>query len=358
MLADSPWLLPAVGLIIGILAGVVARWNHFCTLSALERYWYANDSNGLRTWLLAGATALLTTQLLLALHIINIDESFYLNPNLSLVGSVLGGIMFGVGMALVGTCGFGALVSLGGGSLKSLIVVIAIGLTALAAQRGIIANLRVSLIEPLALDTGAGSQSIASIVESHTGLTMPFTIAALIVAVLLLWKFATPEFRRDKRSIITGCVIGLCVTAGWLTTSLLSNYMYRTVQLESASFVLPPGEFVFGLIAVTGSVPDYGVGLVFGVVFGAWIVAVRTRDVRWEACDDARELGRHLGGAILMGTGGVLAAGCTVGQGISALSTMALSAPLVFISICIGARLGLKALIEGSSSLLPRALKW
>ncbi len=358
MLADSPWLLPVVGLIVGIVAGVVARWNHFCTLSALERYWYANDSSGIRTWVLAGAVALLTTQLLLAFNVINIDESFYLSPNISLIGSVCGGIIFGFGMALVGTCGFGALVSLGGGSLKSLIVVAAIGLSALAAQRGVIANLRVSFVEPLSLDLGTSSQSIAAIAEKITGQSMPFTIAVMLSAALLFWIFSTPEFRRDKRSITTGMIIGLCVTFGWLATSLLSNYMYRTVQIESASFVLPPGELVFGLIAVTGSVPDYGVGLVLGVIFGAWIVAVRTHDVRWEACDDARELGRHLAGAFLMGTGGVLAAGCTVGQGISALSTMALSAPLVFISICIGARLGLKALIEGSSSLLPRALKW
>jgi len=353
MLADSPWFLPAVGLIIGIIAGAVARWNHFCTLSALERYWYAEDSRGLRTWILAGATALLSTQLLLALGVINLEESFYLRSSFSLFGSVVGGIMFGIGMALVGTCGFGALVRLGGGSLRSLIVIIAIGLAALTAQRGVIGKLRVSFIEPLSIELSANSQSIGDIAASITGLNIEFTLAIIVSIALFYWVFSTSTFRSDKRSIATGTIIGLCVTAGWVATSLLSNYMYRTVQIESASFVLPQGELVFGLIAVTGAVPDYGIGLVLGVILGAFIMAKGTHDLRWEACDDARELGRHLAGAFLMGTGGVLAAGCTIGQGVSALSTMALSAPVVFISICFGARLGLKLLIEGLPSSFP-----
>jgi len=123
------------------------------------------------------------------------------------------------------------------------------------------------------------------------------------------------------------------------------------IQLEAGSFVLPPGEIIFSLIAVTGRIPDYGMGLVVGVVLGASLVAALRGDMRWEACDDARELNRHLLGAFLMGTGGVLAGGCTIGQGVSAASTLALSAPIVFISILIGARIGLRFLVEGSSIL-------
>jgi len=180
------------------------------------------------------------------------------------------------------------------------------------------------------------------------GFSGQFPIAVLLSTALLYWIFKSSEFRSDRRSIITGSVIGLCVTAGWVATSVLSNIMLRQVQIESASFVLPQGELVYSLIAVTGNVPDYGIGLVIGVVLGASISASVAGEVQWEACDDARELGRHLLGAFLMGTGGVFAAGCTIGQGVSSLSTMALSAPVVFISICVGARIGLKLLIEGS----------
>ena len=102
------------------------------------------------------------------------------------------------------------------------------------------------------------------------------------------------------------------------------------------------------IILVTGALPDYGVGLMVGVFLGAAVAAWRADAMRWEACDDARELGRHLAGAFLMGTGGVFALGCTIGQGVSAVSALALSAPLAMISIVVGARIGLSFLLEGT----------
>lgn len=348
-MADSQWLVPLTGLLVGLLLGGVARWNHFCTLSALERFWFADDSTGLRTWVLAAAIALLTTQLMQALGIINISGSFYLAPRLSLVGSIAGGLMFGFGMALVGTCSFGALVRLGGGSLRSLIVVVAIGLAALTAQRGIIGRWRVEYLEPLALDLRSlGSQSIGDLASELIGMPVQLPVALILAGCLLIWVFSNAAYRKNGRSIFTGMVVGSCVTAGWYLCYRLSQTLFEPVQLESASFVMPPGELVFGLIAVTGSVPDYGVGLVVGVISGAVMVAWADDDLRWEACDDARELSRHLSGAFFMGTGGVLAAGCTVGQGITGVSTMALSAPIVLISIAVGARMGLGWLLEGS----------
>jgi hypothetical protein len=131
-------------------------------------------------------------------------------------------------------------------------------------------------------------------------------------------------------------------------TSSFRQSSFDPVQLEAGSFVLPPGELLFQLIAVVGTTPDYGVGMVVGVVIGAFLTAKVRNDIRWEACDDAHELGRHLGGAFLMGTGGVFAMGCTIGQGVSAMSVMAISAPIVFASILLGARLGLSYLLEGS----------
>ena len=111
---------------------------------------------------------------------------------------------------------------------------------------------------------------------------------------------------------------------------------------------MPVGDTILQFITFTGTLPDYGVGLVIGVVLGAALIAFRRNDVRWEACDDASELGRHIAGAFMMGTGGVFAMGCTIGQGISAASVLAVSAPVVMLSIVVGARLGLAYLLEGS----------
>lgn len=346
---ESAWILPSSGLLCGVALGAVARHYRFCTLTALERYWYAQDSTGLRSWVLAATVALISTQLLVLFNLVSVQDSFYLLPRFNLLGSIVGGILFGIGMALVGTCGFGALVRLGGGSLQSLVVVVCIGLTALSAQRGILGIGRENVVEPLSIElTGVTSQSIPAMITEWFNFPLYWPTVVICVVLLLFWIFKDSRFRRSRSSIISGSLIGLCISLGWLITHQLGNYLFLPVQLESASFVLPPGQLVQALISRASPLPDYGVGLVIGVVCGALIVALVNRDVRWEACDDARELRRHLGGAALMGIGGVLAAGCTMGQGVSAFSLLSLSAPIVFLSMCLGARMGLSWLLEGS----------
>ena len=350
MWLDSPWMLPAGGLIIGFIMGFTARRLNFCTLSSLERHWYANDSVALRMWILAIAVAIASTQLLQFFDVIDLGESFILRPSFNLPAAITGGVMFGIGMALTGTCGFGALVRLGSGSLRSLVVVVAIGLAALTTQRGILGYFREAYIEPLSINLSwAGSQSMAAIASSILGINANYLIATLIVSALLYWTFRSHEFRRSYRFITAGIIIGLCVTAGWLITYIMQQRTFDVVTLESASFVLPTGTLIMHLLAVYTSIPGYVVCLAPGVVVGAALSASLTKDVRWEACDDASEFGRHLIGAMLMGIGGVLAGGCTIGQGISASSTLAISAPVVFFSIMLGARMGLSWLLEGSA---------
>src|SRR5690606_641244 len=132
-IATSSWFLPLAGLFAGICMGFAARRQHFCTMSALERHWHAGDSSGVRTWALAAAVALVATQALDSAGLADIAGSFYLAPRLPWASTVAGGLAFGFGMALVGTCGFGALVRLGGGSLRSLVVLVVLALSALSA---------------------------------------------------------------------------------------------------------------------------------------------------------------------------------------------------------------------------------
>ena len=348
-MVDIGWLLPLAGGLTGIAIGAAARADRFCTLAALERFWYANDSSGIRTWVLAATVALICTQAMMLTGVVDLQSSFYLNASFGWTGAILGGLAFGFGMALVGTCGFGALVRLGGGSLRSLVVLIVLGLSALVAQRGLIAQLRVAVVDNLAVDLGfAGDQSIGSLVSAVLGSDAHLPVAILVAGLLLIWVFAPAAYRRQHRHIVTACIIGLGIAVGWLVTYWGSRHAFEPVQLEAGSFVVPVGDTLLQAITYTGVLPDYGVGLVIGVGLGAALVAWRKKDVRWEACDDARELGRHIVGAFLMGTGGVFAMGCTIGQGVTAASVLAVSAPVVAISIAIGARLGLAYLVEGS----------
>lgn len=348
---DPILFLPFLGGLVGIGMGYVARASRFCTLGALERYWYAGDGTGLRSWVLAGAVAIAATQALTLSGAVDISSSFYLVPQLSLVGAAAGGLAFGVGMALVGTCGFGALIRLGGGSLRSLVVLLVLAVAALTAQYGLVGLARSRFIDGLALDLApAADQSLGSVVAALTGYDLRLALAVAVPGLLFAWVFRDPAFRRNRRQIGAGTAIGLLVAAGWPITATIheTSLALQPVQIESASFVMPYGDLLMAVASVTGDLPDYGVGLVVGVLIGAFLAARRRRDMRWEACDDARELGRHMIGAVLMGVGGIFAAGCTIGQGISAASTLALSAPVVLASIAVGARLGLAWLIEGS----------
>ncbi|MEF2552830.1 YeeE/YedE family protein [Aurantimonas sp. A2-1-M11] len=351
MLVESGLALPLAGLIAGAAMGYVARRHHFCTLSALERRWYAGDDNGLRAWGLAILVAILLTQAMSLAGLFDPSRSFYLTPDFGWTGAILGGLAFGFGMALVGTCGFGALVRLGGGSLRGLVVIVILGLSALAAQRGILAFGRVALVDSQAYDLtrlGAPDQTLGATASALTGRDLRWAILLVVIAALGTWVFRSAPFRRDRGKMLAGTVIGIAVAFGWLATTTVAERAFVPVQVESASFVVPPGDLILQIVAYTGVLPDYGVGLVLGVIVGAAVAAHRGGDVRWEACDDARELSRHLAGAVLMGVGGVFSLGCTIGQGISAASLLTVSAPLVLISVALGARIGLAYILEGS----------
>lgn len=342
--------LPVIGALAGIVLGFVARLNRFCTLSALERFWYSGDGTGLRTWVLAATVAMLATQALAALGLADIRDSFYLRPYLGLTGVIAGGLMFGFGMAMVGTCAFGAVVRLGGGSLRSLVVLLTLGLAAIATQRGLFGQVRIALVDDLSIDlTAVGDQSIPSLASYLLGFDATLPVIVLAGGGLLTWIFVDRAFRRRWQLAVTGTVVGLVVAFGWAVTTHYSTISFEPVQIEAGSFVVPVGDTIMQVITYTGTWPDYGVGLVIGAVIGAALAAWYRHDALWEACDDARELSRHLAGGALMGIGGVFAMGCTIGQCVTGFSTLAVSAPLVFASILLGARLGLSWMVEGNA---------
>lgn len=342
-------VLPLAGLLSGSVLGFVARRNFFCTLSALEQHWYAGNSSGVKTWAFAAVVAIILTQISVLLGWFDPTQSFYLTTNFGWLGAIIGGLCFGFGMALVGTCGYGALVRLGGGSLKSLMAVLVLGLAALSTQRGLLAFGRTEVFDQWQIDLSfAGDQSISSIISALVGLDLSIPIFVLTVVLILAWIFKDGSFLHNKTSLTTGVIVGTVITAGWWITGYLGDQSFEPIQFESASFIAPISDTIMQFGIVTGSGPDYGVGMVVGVVLGSALAARQADDVRWEACDDARELSRHIIGAALMGFGGVLALGCTIGQGVSAASLLAVSVLLSMASILIGAKMGLSWLLEGS----------
>ncbi|PSO18306.1 YeeE/YedE family protein [Bradyrhizobium sp. MOS003] len=336
----------ACGLAAGAVLGVAGRAGRFCTLAMLEDAFFGSDFRRLKSFALAASVALLATQALAAFGIVDLSRSIYLTASIGLGGAIIGGLMFGVGMALVGTCGFGTLVRVGGGDLRAIVVFLVLGLSALATMRGITGMLRLKLIEPLSLRLPEGStQTLTSLLGAGSAMRVILVVA--ISAALAFWALADGRLIRSPRLLASGLAVGAAIAFGWFATGWLADDEFDPARVSSLTFVAPLGDAILYIATFSGARLNFGIGSVAGVVAGSFAAAMLARGFRWEACDDARELKRHMTGALLMGIGGIMSLGCTIGQGLSAFSALAVSAPVTMVAIACGARLGLEFTMTG-----------
>ncbi len=336
------------GLLAGALLGVAGRAGRFCTLAMLEDAFFAFDTRRLKAFALAAAVALLLTQGIASVGLVDLSASIYLTSSIGLGGAVIGGFMFGIGMALVGTCGFGTLVRIGGGDLRAIVVYLVLGVSALAAMRGLTGFVRLALIEPLSLPLPDGTtQGIDSLLAPLLGRDARPIVVACAAVGLLAWSLSRGQLARSPRLLWSGFAVGIAVAFGWFATGWLSRDDFDPARVASLTFVAPLGNSILYIATFSGSRADFGIGSVAGVVLGSFVAALFSRGFRWEACDDARELKRHMIGALLMGTGGIMSMGCTIGQGLSAFSTLAVSGPITLLAIAGGARIGLEFTMTG-----------
>ena len=335
------------GLAGGIVLGFAARWGRFCTLNAIEDAVLGGNSNGLRMWGLSVAIAIFGTYALSYFELIDISNSFYISSPPAIAASIFGGVLFGLGMALVGTCGFGTLARMGGGDLKSVVTFLIFGISAYATMSGATAYIRVALF-----DTPSQVEEIASIphwLARQTSMDVHHWawIISVCIAIVCL---ASPAFRAVPKNIVVSLLVGVTIVWGWVVTGILVSDPFHPYPLENFTFSGPTGDTIIYFMTMSGASLKFGIGAVAGVVVGATVTSVSLKQFRWEACDDAREMRRQIFGGALMGFGGVTAVGCTVGQGISAASVLAWSAPITLLSIFAGAWIGLQYLINGSIS--------
>ena len=343
-LGDSN-MVALLGCLGGIVLGLAARLGRFCTLGAIEDLLYGGSDLRMRMWGIAIGTAVLGSFILIATGFLQPNASFYYSIRWMPVASILGGLMFGYGMALSGNCGYGAIARLGGGDLRSFVIVLVMGVSTYVVLAGPLAPLR-NWVFPQIEVTSAVPPGIAQHIGAWTGLpAAPIGIA--IGALILIGALASREMLREPASIFWSVAVGLAVVSGWAGSQWVADHGFAGVELVSHSFSAPVGESI--LWAMNGSVRplSFAVGSVAGVWLGAFIGSMIRGHFRWEACEDPRELRRQITGAMIMGAGAILAIGCTVGQGITAFSLLAISAPVTFLAIFAGAALGLRQLIEG-----------
>lgn len=332
-----------VGLSTGMVLGLAARLGDFCTLGAIERAHYGGDERLLRMWGIVLGSAILSTFTFAHGGHIDLSQTFYHAIRWNPLASILGGLIFGYGMALAGNCGFGALVRFGGGDLRAMVVVVVMAITGFITLGGPLAELRI-LIFPQS--TSEGMQGFAHLVAAQLGLP-PLAFAALVAAALFWWAFSHAPLRQDGPRIFWAVAAGLSISLAFLGTSTLHDESFGAVGVEGHSFTAPLGRTLLWLMTSSAGGLNFGVGSVAGVLVGAFLGSALRRQFRWEACEDPRELGRQVSGAALMGIGGVLAVGCSIGQGLSAFATLAYSAPLTLGAIYLGSLFGLRRLIHG-----------
>ena len=338
-------IVVGAGLLIGLAYGAVGLLSGFCLLSSLRGWWADGDSRLVRTFALALAVAVIATQSLAGSGIIDLSKSVYLQPSFSVPLMFGGGLLFGYGMVLANGCGSRALVLLGRGNLRSFVVVIVLGMTAQMTLRGLIAPTRVALLQastirpahltlPELLSTSAG------------GLSARVIAATAISAALIIFAFAHAPFRRAGGQIAAGIAVGLLVTAGWFATGCLGADDFNPAAVTSLTFIAPVVDTVQYVMLSTGLTLNFGIAMVSGVFAGSLLTALVTRRFRLEGYTSPQHMLRSISGAALMGSGGAMALGCSIGQGLTGISTLALSSFAAAAGILLGTAAGLRGVLR------------
>jgi uncharacterized membrane protein YedE/YeeE len=277
------------------------------------------------------------------------SQAIYLSPNLGWLGHLVGGLLFGIGMTLASGCGQRTLVRVGGGNLKSLVVFLLLGLTAYMTMRGLLALVRVNVFETTNMGlaaNGMSDQGIGTMIAALTGIdnvqAINWATTIVLGGGMVVFAFAAKSFRHSFDNILAGIVIGLLIPAGWYVTGVVGFDDFDPVRFESFTFVAPSGESLMYLLTFTGSTIGFGVAAVGGVIAGAFIYSVVSGNFRVETFTDKSDMLRHIAGGIAMGFGGVLALGCTIGQGVTGMSTLAIGSLLTLVSIIFGSALTMK----------------
>ncbi len=337
--------------------GALAQRTHFCTMGAVADIVHMGDWTRMRMWVLAIAVAILGFNGMVGLGWIEARHSIYAAPKLLWLSALVGGLLFGVGMVLASGCGSKSLVRLGGGNLKSLVVLLVLGLTALATMRGLSAVWRVATLDAVAVDLPAG-QDLPTLLAAWVGAPVPTVavgLGAVIAAVLLAWVLVRPE-GRSAEVWIGGAGIGLVIVALWWLSGRVGHVLEHPVTLEETflatnsrrmealSMVAPVGYAIDWLIyySDTSKLLTMGIASVGGVLAGSAVAALLDRSFRWEGFANPEDLANHLVGGVLMGLGGVTAFGCTVGQGLSGISTLSIGSALALAGIVAGGVLGVR----------------
>ena len=366
--------------VVALILGAVVNKTNFCTMGAVSDMVNMGDYSRFRSWLLAIAVAIIGMLILEASGLATADASFppYRGNQIVWAENILGGFLFGIGMTLASGCGNKTLVRIGGGNIKSIVVFIIISIIAYfmtspfpGSDQTLFSLLFYDWIRPLSISLDH-SQDLGSLINSDNPLGMRIAVGGFLAFLFLVYIFRSKEFRGNSDNWIAGIVVGVAILAGWYLSSsvmvdiseeetqysLVEYYenwdmisdseegkpaQGNTLSPQSFTFINPIGQ-TFGYVGsgFQYAILTFGIVSVFGVILGSLLWSLISRSFRIEWFVNLKDFITHLIGAILMGFGGVLAMGCTIGQGITGFSTLAIGSILAFIAIVFGSALTMK----------------
>ncbi len=346
---------------LAFIFGAIANKTNFCTMGAISDVVNMDHWGRVRMWLLAMAVAIVGANLLGYAGLVDLSKSVYQRATVPWLSLLLGGGLFGVGMTIAAGCANKNLVRMGAGSVRSLVVLVFLGISSYMTLRGLFGQWRVSYLDPVVIDLtafGLKSQGLSALVARISGLSEGTSLLVLVAVFglgLLGFVFKDRRFRGNLAQVTGAVTLGLLIVAGWYLTGHIGYgenpdtletvyFATNTRTLESLSFVAPVAYTLELLMLWTDKAlhASFGIASVIGVVLGSFVYAVSTRQFRWEGFASLDDLRTQLIGAVLMGFGGVTAMGCTVGQGLTGISTLAIGSFIALAGIVGGAVAAMK----------------
>lgn len=328
------------GLVLGVLLGIVLQRSSFCARAALADAFQGRDKARLRTFVLAMAVTLLGTQLLAGLGLVHLGGVPYLRSSVPLVGLLIGAVLFGAGMMLAGGCPSRLIVRAAQGQGAALLTWLVFVLAIMASLEGVLAPVREMLSGPAVPLKSAALPALLG--------GMPaWLVTAALAGVMLLFVLMAPRQSAwwGWRQPAAGALVGLLVAASWYL-SIAGADEFETPMATSLAFVAPAQDLLrYVAMERLGFALKFGSASVLGLFFGALASALLARQFAWTMPAGPQML-RNLGGGVLMALGGILAMGCTIGQGMAGVATLSLTSLIAVAAMVLGAWVANRVLVR------------
>ena len=330
---DSRDILLWSGLLVGLLFGVTGQWSGFCLNRAVKEGWASGANQKAQSFALAMCVSIVGTQLLSYYELVDLSTSVYRGNGASWLLVLVGGVLFGYGMMLANGCGARAVVLLGQGNLRSFVVLVCLGISGYMTLTGLLAPGRLLIAQATSLPAHGWYEWAPGIRFAAIG--------ALSVLLLgfVCWR---GTIFKHKKDLVSGVIVGLLITAGWWVTGWLGADDFDPMPTASLTFIAPIGETIQYTMIATGMRLGFGVVVMLGVVLGSSVAAKLSGTFRLQGFATPADMLRYMAGGSLMGIGGALAMGCSIGQGLTGISTLTYASALAFGAMLVGARLALR----------------